>query len=73
MSDDSVGGKTYDAIVRELDWMRLDRDAHQRVAMRAMERADRLEAACRHEHGGKNDEPECPICEALRAPSGGTE
>lgn len=25
-----------------------------------------LEAACRQEHGGKHDEQECPICEALR-------
>jgi hypothetical protein len=27
---------------------------------------DKLEAACRQEHGGKYYEPECPICEALR-------
>lgn len=28
---------------------------------------NRLELACRQEHGGKRDEAECPICEALRA------
>jgi hypothetical protein len=34
-------------LLKEYDWMRLDRDAHQRVAMRAMERADKAEAALR--------------------------
>lgn len=27
------------------EWMRLDRDSHQRVAMRAMDRADKAEGA----------------------------
>jgi hypothetical protein len=31
-------------LLKEYDWMRLDRDSHQRVAMRAMERADKLAA-----------------------------
>lgn len=29
---------------------------------------DKLEAACREEHGGKYWHPECPICIALDGP-----